>query len=201
MGMFDIGSRPNLHFGDEELTATIIYNDGEIAIAGTAYSAGLSDIYDDIEYKNDFLMAKEEITAFIPDIKDNGKYNSYVVIDLESGNLIKSREWLRHNDALFVPGKEYSCHIPWDNCIENAITIYRHNGTAVIKVFDGEGDVWDALKMRGYSEEEVRATFPQFADIYPVNCEEFFYICIRESDDAYINLEGNSIDNIMNESI
>ena len=99
MEMFDIGSRPNLHFGNEESQATIIYNDGEIAIAGTAYSAGLSDIYDDVEYKNDFLMTREEITAFIPDIKDNGKYNSYVVIDLESGNLIEAQEWVANGEA------------------------------------------------------------------------------------------------------
>ena len=34
MGLFEIGSLHNLHFGDEDLTATIIYNDGEFAVAG-----------------------------------------------------------------------------------------------------------------------------------------------------------------------
>ena len=94
MGLFDIGSRHNLHFGDENLPATIIYNDGEIAIAGTAYSAEQSDIYDDIEYKIEFLMTREEITAFTPGIKDYNKYNSYVAIDLKSGNLIEAHEWV-----------------------------------------------------------------------------------------------------------
>ena len=99
MGMFDIGRRHNLHFGDENLPATIIYNDGEIAIAGTAYSAEQSDIYDDIEYKNEFLMTREEITAFIPGIEVDGKYNSYVAIDLKSGNLIEAHEWVVESEA------------------------------------------------------------------------------------------------------
>ena len=92
--MFDIGNRHNLHFGDENLPATIIYNDGEIAIAGTAYSAEQSDIYDDIEYKNEFLMTREEITAFVPGIEVDGKDNSYVAIDPRSGNLIQAHEWV-----------------------------------------------------------------------------------------------------------
>ena len=94
MGLFDIGSRHNLHFGDEDLPATIIYNDGEFAVAGTAYSAELSDSYDDIEYSNEFLMTSEEITAFIPDIEVDGKYNSYVAIDPKSGCLIEAHEWV-----------------------------------------------------------------------------------------------------------
>lgn len=94
MGMFEIGSLHNLHFGDENLPATIIYNDGEIAVAGTAYSAELSDSYDDTEYRNEFLMTREEITAFIPDIEVDGKYNSYVAIDPKSGYLIEAHEWV-----------------------------------------------------------------------------------------------------------
>ncbi len=92
--MFDIGSRHNLHFGDENLPATIIYNDGEFAVAGTAYSAELNDSYDDIEYRNEFLMTSEEITAFVPDIEVDGKYNSYVAIDPKSGCLIEAHEWV-----------------------------------------------------------------------------------------------------------
>ena len=92
--MFDIGSLHNLHFGDENLPATIIYNDGEIAVAGTAYSAELSDSYDDTEYKNEFLMTREETTAFVPGIEVDGKYNSYVAIDPRSGNLIQAHEWV-----------------------------------------------------------------------------------------------------------
>ena len=99
MGLFEIGSLHNLHFGDEDLTATIIYNDGEFAVAGTAYSAELSDIYDDIEYRNEFLMTSEEITAFIPDIEVDGKYNSYVVIDPKSGCLIEAHEWVVEGEA------------------------------------------------------------------------------------------------------
>ena len=38
--MFDIGSRTGLHFGDGNRPATIIYNDGAIAIAGTQYEVG-----------------------------------------------------------------------------------------------------------------------------------------------------------------
>ena len=94
MGLFEIGSLHNLHFGDEDLTATIIYNDGEIAVAGTAYSAELSDTYYDIEYRNEFLMTREEITAFVPDIEVDGKYNSYVAIDPKSGCLIEAHEWV-----------------------------------------------------------------------------------------------------------
>lgn len=94
MGLFEIGSLHNLHFGDENLPATIIYNDGEIAVAGTAYSAELSDIYYDIEYRNEFLMTSEEITAFVPDIEVDGKYNSYVAIDPKSGCLIEAHEWV-----------------------------------------------------------------------------------------------------------
>lgn len=99
MGMFDIGNRHNLHFGDENLQATIIYNDGAFAIAGTAYSAEQSDIYDDIEYKNEFLMTREEITTFMPEIKDDCKYNSYVAIDLKSGNLVEAYEWVAESEA------------------------------------------------------------------------------------------------------
>ena len=94
MGLFDIGSLHNLHFGDEDLTATIIYNDGKVAIAGTAYSAELSDTYYDTEYKNEFLMTREEITAFVPGIEVDDKYNSYVAIDPRSGNLIQAHEWV-----------------------------------------------------------------------------------------------------------
>lgn len=94
MGMFEIGSLHNLHFGDEDLPATIIYNDGEIAVAGTAYCAELSDSYDDTEYRNEFLMTSEEITAFVPGIEVDGKYNSYVAIDPKSGYLIEAHEWV-----------------------------------------------------------------------------------------------------------
>ena len=94
MGLFDIESLHNLHFGDENLPATIIYNDGKVAIAGTAYSAELSDTYYDTEYKNEFLMTREEITAFVPGIEVDGKYNSYVAIDPRSGNLIQANEWV-----------------------------------------------------------------------------------------------------------
>ena len=109
MGMFDIGSRPNLHFCSEESAATIIYNDGEIAIAGTAYSPELSDIYDDIHYKNTFLMTKEEITAFIPDIKDDNKYNSFVAIDLGSGKLIETQEWVTEGEVMKLGRNDAQC--------------------------------------------------------------------------------------------
>ena len=66
-----------------------------------------------------------------------------------------------------------------------------------LKVFDGEGCVWEALRRVGYNMEEVRTAFPQFTDDYPTECKEHFYICIRESDDAYTDLEGNPVNDIV----
>ena len=199
MGMFDIGSRPCLHFGDESRPATIIYNDGRVAIAGTSYNVERSNSY---EWEHeDFTMTAGEIRAYLPTFKENTEYDSFIVIDLESGCVIRHREWLRRNDALFVLGKEYHTNEEWDGYIGNTLTVYRHNGTAIIKVFDGDGYVWDALKRVGYNKEEVHDAFPQFTDNYPTECKEHFYICIRESDDAYTDLEGNTVNDLVYESI
>ena len=142
-------------------------------------------------------MTAQEIMTGLSTFKEDAKYNSYIAINLESGCLMERREWLRRNDALFVPGKEYHTDEEWDSCIGNTITVYRHNGTAIIKVFDGEGCVWEALRRVGYNMEEVRTAFPQFTDDYPTECKEHFYICIRESDDAYTDLEGNPVNDIV----
>ena len=70
-----------------------------------------------------------------------------------------------------------------------------------VKVFDGDGCVWGVLRRVGYNMEEVRTVFPQFTDNYATECKEHFYICIRESDDAYTDLEGNPVNDLVYESI
>ena len=192
--MFDNGSSCCFNTDDCCHTATIIYTNGELAISGTAFEVKRENSYDNNWEHNPFALTAEEVKAFVPDIEDEGLHRSYIVIDLTDGHLVGIREWLRRNNALFIPGKEYHAPEEWSCYMGEAITVYRHNGTAIIKVYDGEGCVWDALKRVGYSMEELRAAFPQFTDNYPTECKEFFYICIRESDDAYTDLEGKVID-------
>lgn len=107
--MFDIGNQPNLHFGNEESAATIIYNNGEIAIAGTAYSPELSDNYDGVHYKNTFLMTREEIQIFAPEIEDGDRYNSYIAIELKSGKLIEAHEWVAEGEVRELERNDAQC--------------------------------------------------------------------------------------------
>lgn len=197
MGMFDTGSRHCFGIDDCCYTATIIYNNGKLAIGGTAYEVERESSYDNNWEHTPFALTAEEVKAFVPNMEDEDLHRSYIVVDLTDGHLVGIREWLRRNNALFIPGKEYHAPDEWNCCMGETMTVYRHNGTAIIKVYNGEGCVWDALKRVGHSMEEVCAAFPQFTDNYPTECKEFFYICIRESDDAYTDLEGNPVNDIV----
>ena len=199
--MFEIGSSHSFSTDDCCYTATIIYNNGELAIGGTALKVERESSYDNNWEHTPFALTIDEVKALVPDMEEKERHRSYIVIDLTDGQLVGIREWLRRNNALFIPGKEYHAPEEWSCYMGEAITVYRHNGTAIIKVYDGEGCVWNALKQVGHSKEEVCAAFPQFTDNYPTECKECFYICIRESDDAYTDLEGNTVNDLVYESI
>ena len=194
MKPFEIGSRHELYFDNDVHTGIIIYNNGNIAIAGLDHIITRKDSFDYWWEDTPFAMTKEEITAFVTDFDQAGPYCSFLVVDMENGTLIELREWFRRNDALFVLGERYHSAEEWDKEIGNSITVYRQDGIAIIKIFDGEGSVYDALKQHGHSEEEIRSAFPGFKDNYPVESKESFYVCVRECDDRWIDLHGNPID-------
>ena len=196
MEPFEIGSRHSHFEGieDDFSNMTVIFNDGETAICGFTYEITRKDSHDYRWEHDPFAMTKDEIGAFVPDFAYEGEFCSFVIVNLKNGCLVERREWFRKNDALFIIGQQYHSHEEWDEYIGNTITVYRFDGIAIIKIFDGEGCVYEAFKSYGYNEEEVRAVFPDFKDNYPVNCNEFFYACIRECDDIWVDLHGNSID-------
>ena len=194
MGIFDIGSRHNLQFCDESVAATIIYNNGTIAVAGFERGMELGYSSEEEHCCNHFAITKEEITAFITDFGNTGTYNGFIVIDTANGNLVEPREWLRRNNALFIPGKRYVFAEEWGDCVGEAFTVYSHNGTAIVKIYDGEGCVYEAFKKYGYSAEDICSVFPQFKDEFPMEREEYFYMCVRECDDVYVDLQGETID-------
>ena len=192
--MFEIGSSHSFSTDDCCYTATIIYNNGELAIGDTAYEVERESSYDNNWEYTPFALTAEEVKAFVPDMEDEGLHRSYIVVDLTDGHLVGIREWLRRNNCLFIPGKEYHAPDEWSCCMGETMTVYRHNGTAIIKVYNGEGCVWDALKRVGHSMEELRVAFPQFEDEFDTGCSDFFYICVRECDDVYVDLQGETID-------
>ena len=190
--MFEIGSSHSFSTDDCCYTATIIYNNGELAIGGTAYEVERESSYDNNWEHTPFALTAEEVKAFVPDMEDEGLHRSYIVVDLTDGHLVGIREWLRRNNALFIPGKEYHAPEEWSCCM--TMTVYRHNGTAIIKVYNGEGCVHEAFRRFGYSAEEIRSVFPHFEDEFDTGCSDFFYICVRECDDVYVDLQGETID-------
>ena len=192
--MFEIGSSHSFSTDDCCYTATIIYNNGELAIGGTAYEVERESSYDNNWEHTPFALTAEEVKAFVPDMEDEGLHRSYIVVDLTDGHLVGIREWLRRNNALFVPGKEYHAPEEWSCYMGKCITAYRHNGTAIIKVSNGEGCVHEAFRRFGYSAEEIRSVFPHFEDEFDTGCSDFFYICVRECDDVYVDLQGETID-------
>lgn len=194
MKAFEIGSRHQLYFDNDVHTGIIIYNNGKIAIAGLDHIITREDSFDYSWEHSPFAMTKEEITAFVADFDNGGPYCSFLVVDMDNGCLIELREWFRRNNALFVLGEKYHSTEEWDKEIGNSITVYRMNGIAIIKIFDGEGCVYNTFKQHGHSEEEVRSVFPGFKDYYPVECKESFYLCVRECNDRWIDLHGNPID-------
>ena len=194
MKLYDIGTCHDINCTDGVKTITVIYNDGEVAICGFTYNITRRDSYDYDWEHYPFAMTKEEIKAFVPAFEYTGPYNSFVVIDLATGWQISVREWFRRCDALFIPGQKYYSQEEFDEYIGNKITVDRIDGTAIIKIFDGDGCVYDSFKKFGCNEEEVRSAFPEFKDRYPADCNEFFYVCVRECDDEWIDLHGNPID-------
>ena len=194
MGMFETGSRHSFYADDCCRVATIIFNNGTIAIGGMPYEVEHENSHDnDWEYPP-FALRAEDIKAFIQDFEGHEGYESYIAIDMESGHLIEAREWLRRNNALFIPGKEYHAPEEWGCYMGKCITAYRHNGTAIIQVSNGEGCVHEAFRRFGYSAEEIRSVFPHFEDEFDTGCSDFFYICVRECDDVYVDLQGETID-------
>ena len=194
MGMFDIGSRNSFYADDCCHEATIIFNNGTIAIGGMPYEVKRENSHDNEWEYPPFALKAEDIKAFIQDFEGYEGYESYIAIDMESGHLIEAREWLRRNNTLFIPGKEYHAPEEWSCYMGQCITAYRHNGTAIIKVSNGEGCVHEAFKKFGYSAEEIRSVFPHFEDEFDTGCSVFFYICVRECDDVYVDLQGETID-------
>ena len=197
METYKIGSRHQIHTGNSCHTATVIYNNSSIAIAGFNYSITRKDSFDNHWEHSPFAMRKEEIEPFVPNFTEDDTYNAFAVIDLGNWRLIEIRDWLRRNDALFILGERYHSSEEWDDCFENSMTVYRNNGVAIIKMFDGEGHVYDAYKKNGYSSEEILSAFQEFEDNYPADNKEHFYLCVRECNDDWIDLQGNTInDNI-----
>lgn len=194
MGMFDIGSRNSFYADDCCHTATTIFNNGTIAIGGMPYEVKRENSHDNEWEYPPFALRAEDIKAFIQDFEGYEEYESYIAIDMENGCLIEAREWLRRNNALFIPGKEYHAPEEWSCYMGKCITVYRHNGTAIIKVSNGEGCVHEAFRRFGYSAEEIRSVFPHFEDEFDTGCSDFFYICVRECDDVYVDLQGETID-------
>lgn len=194
MGMFDIGSRNSFYTDDCCHTATIIFNNGTIAIGGMPYEVKRENSHDNEWEYPPFALRAEDIKAFIQDFEGHEEYESYIAIDMESGHLIEAREWQRRNNALFIPGKEYHALEEWSCYMGKCITVYRHNGTAIIRITDGEGCVHEAFRRFGYSAEEIRSVFPHFEDEFDTGCSDFFYICVRECDDVYVDLQGEIID-------
>ena len=190
MHLFAIGSKHSVFIGNDCHTATVIYSNESIAIGGLTHT-----IESECEpYDYHFAMTKEQVEQFVPEIEKAEGYNSFVAIDLVSGRLLEQREWLRHNDALFVIGNRYHSPEEWEAEIGECITVYRKNGVAVVKIYNGDGCVYESFKKCGYNADEVRTAFTNFDDNYPVDCNGYFYLCVRESDDCWIDLHGNPLD-------
>ena len=160
--------------------ADVVYNDGKYAVAAFEF-------YGDNEL-DDFILSSDEVMLFVPANFGYGQ-NCYLIIDLETGFLVKRHEWQRKNGLLYVVGKDIAFDGMMICCIAHAVTVWVGEGVAIVRVpYKSHFNAFYA--QFGYEKEVLREKYPAFDD----DEEDSAYMCVRIADDEILDIEGNSIE-------